>query len=219
MWPSIQNLRAFVAVTRSGRFAEAARELGVTESAVSHQIARLEAQLGVRLLERGRERARPTEQGKRLLGHIETALREIELGVRAARTSPGRIVSLTAPRTLAALWLAPNLAGLYAAHPEIEINIVATDRLCDLEREGIDFAIRRGSDPWRGCEQQPFCAEEIAPVAAHDLAEAVLRDGWQRVRDTAVFIRNETHPQEWTAWSAATGLAPPRPDTIRSLGT
>ncbi|MBS9718079.1 LysR family transcriptional regulator [Pseudohalocynthiibacter aestuariivivens] len=202
MFPPIQNLRAFVAVANTGQFRIAAEQIGVSESAVSHQIARLEAQMGVQLLERGRNGAMLTEVGRVFYLPVSAGLREIERGLQLVNQDKSNIVTISAPQTLSSLWLAPNLASFYEGNPSVELRVFATDRICDLKNEGIDFALRRSTGDWRGCNQEPFCDEEIFPVATKALSVQVRELGWQRAFQVIPIILNEAHVDEWERWSA-----------------
>lgn len=218
MYPPIQNLRAFVAVADSGQFRSAAERVGVSESAVSHQIARLEAHLGVQLLARGRNGARLTEAGHLFYSHIANALREIEAGLLAIKPQPNRI-TLSAPPTLSSLWLAHNLASFYDAHPLIDLQMIATNRVCNLKTEMIDFALRRGNGPWEGYQHEFFCTEDIFPVACASLHHQIRTMPWAHVIEHVPLIMNDLHPEEWEQWSAITGSPLPKGANFRHFGS
>lgn len=219
MYPAIQNLRAFVAVVEAGQFRIAAERVGVSESAVSHQIARLEAQLDVQLLERDRNGVAMTETGRAFYAHVSSGLKEISLGLDAVKRDRGTVVTITAPQTLSSLWLAPNLTSFYEANPAVEIRVLATDRVCDLSAEGIDFALRR-SDGNRGtCNQEHFCSEDIYPVANNTLKARIDEVGWNKALEDIPVILNETHGDEWEKWCSAAEISLPAHTRFRRLGS
>lgn len=213
MYPPIQNLRAFVAVAETGQFRRAADKIGVSDSAVSHQIARLEAQLGVLLMERGRNGAELTPIGRAFYQQVAAGLREIDRGLELISSDKANAVTISAPQTMCSLWLAPHLASFYEAHPETELRVIATNRVCDLRAEGIDFALRRGAGPWPGCAQEGFCTEEIFPIATPDIAARITRRGWAKALTDIPLIVNDSHPREWEIWCEQAGQ--PLPDGIR----
>jgi len=209
MYPSTQNLAAFVAVAKLQKFKSASRQLNLTESAISHQISRLEDELGVRLFERTRKGAILTRAGEMFYHHIDKALSEIEKGVSTVKHRRTNLVSVSAPRTFAAMWLAPKISEFSNAHPALELQIMATDRMCNLHREGIDVAFRTTRDTWVEYGQTHFCCQKISPVASPDLAKDIQEIGWDRALDEIPFILNETHPDEWDVWADRSGQSLP----------
>ncbi len=214
--PPLPALRAFQAAARHGRFKDAARDLGLTESAISHQIRRLEELLRVSLFERNGPRVRLTQRGSRYYEAIDPALGQIAEATRALMGSTAHSrVALTLPPSLASLWLIPNLAALQAAHPEIDLQLITTTRVCDLKREQIDLAIRHGGGAWPDVESVFLLAETAMPVCQpgylsdEAAAEPALALGRGRL------IVNGYYPEEWTEWAAARGL--PRPSLDGAL--
>jgi DNA-binding transcriptional LysR family regulator len=163
--PPFPALRAFHAAARHGRFRDAARELAVTESAISHQVRRLEDFLRVQLFDRNGPRVRLTSAGARYFADVDPAMARI---AEATRVLMGPVerqrVALTLPPSLAILWLIPNLGGFEQACPGIDLQLVTTTRLCDLRREQIDLAIRYGRGPWPDVEAEFLLGETATPV-------------------------------------------------------
>jgi LysR family glycine cleavage system transcriptional activator len=219
VYPPIQNLRAFVAVVEAGQFRSAAEKIGVSESAVSHQISRLEAQLGVQLLKRGRQGAELTDTGRTLFHRVSSGLREIELGVEEIKRNSVNAVTITAPRTFASFWLAPRLTSFYDEHPSVELKILATDRVCDLQAERIDLAIRRSSEQEATEERDLLCAEDIFPIGTEALRARIEVEGWETTLRSVPLILNEAHPDEWQLWSAAADQPLPKETKFRRLGS
>lgn len=143
----LEAIRVFCAVIEAGGFAAAAERLGLSTSAVSRHVAQLEAHLNVRLLHRSTRRVSATEQGyayfercTQLLADLDEADQTVAGSAHFAR---GRL-RLTAPIALAALKLAPAFAAFAQAHPQVSLDIVASDNVADFIEEGLDLAIRVG---------------------------------------------------------------------------
>ncbi|WP_294259620.1 LysR family transcriptional regulator [Propionivibrio sp.] len=140
-------MRVFCSVIEAGGFAAAADQLGISTSAVSRQVAQLEAHLNVRLLNRTTRRMSPTDEGfayfercTQLLADIE----ETEASVAGEARRPRGRLRLTAPMTLGILRLAPAFAAFSQQYPEITLDIVLSDNVADFTEEGLDMAIRVG---------------------------------------------------------------------------
>ena len=140
-------LMGFAETVKQGSFAGAARELGLSPSAVAKAVARLEADLGLRLLHRTTRRVSLTGDGtelyercRRIVDDME-ALREEAEG---ARGKPRGTLRLNLPITLGRQVLVPKLAALARAYPELSFDVTFSDRFADLVREGFDAAVRVG---------------------------------------------------------------------------
>jgi DNA-binding transcriptional LysR family regulator len=156
------DLRAFVRVLDRGSFSSAAKDLGLTPSAVSKLISRLEDRLGVRLLARSTRRLALTPEGetylvraRRILADIE----EAEAEVMQARGAPRGKLRINSGTAFGLHQLAPALADFLARYPEIEIDLSITDRLVDLIEEQADIAVRSGHIP-----EGPFIQRKIADL-------------------------------------------------------
>ena len=214
--PPFKALLAFWAAATHDRLADAAGRIGVTESAVSHQLKQLETILHVQLFERRAGRLELTPTGRRYLDRIEPALREIQAATAAILPNEGRpAVRLTLPPSLAVAWLIPRLAAFEAAAPEIDVQLVITTRVVDLRRDHVDLAIRHGRGSWDGV-RAVFLFEDLAtPVAAPGLLPPGV--GPDQVPDTVRFIENRNFPGEWEEWTRARGLPPPAMGRALSL--
>ena len=208
--PPFPALRAFHAAARHQQFREAAAELGVTESAVSHQIRRLESYLRVQLFERRGPQVRLTDAGSRYFKDIDPALAALRAATRALTGPAERTrVALTLPPSFAVLWLIPKMAGFEVAHPGIDLRLVTTTRLCDLAREEIDLAIRHGPGGWSDVESDFFLRETVMPVCRPGfLNDAQLAD-IPTMLNSARLIINGYHPEDWIEWARARGVEAP----------
>jgi len=139
------DLNAFLAVAQARGFREGARASGASASALSEAVRRLEAQLGVRLLNRTTRSVMPTEAGERLLARLGPALREVDAAldvVNGFRDRPAGTLRLNVPVSVARLVLPAIVPGFLAAFPEIRLEIVAEDSFVDVLAAGCDAGIR-----------------------------------------------------------------------------
>ena len=208
--PPFAALRAFHAAARHGRFRDAALSLGVTESAIRHQVRRLEYFLRAALFDRSGSGVRLTAAGRRYLEQIDPAIRQIQAATEALLRPGGRnVVRLTLPPSLAATWLIPQLGAFERDHPEVELQLVPTTRVVELLRDQVDLAVRHGKGAWPGVEAAFLLPETALPVCAPGyLTLAPDEDplaALQRVR----LIVNTRFPAEWEEWARARGLVPP----------
>ncbi len=144
------DLRVFVRVMNRGSFSAAANDLGLTPSAVSKLISRLEDRLGARLLERSTRRLALTPEGETFLARarrIVADIEEAEAEVARVRGAPRGRLHINAGTAFGLHQLAPALADFLALYPEIDIDLSITDRLVDLIEQQADIAVRSGHIP------------------------------------------------------------------------
>jgi LysR family glycine cleavage system transcriptional activator len=208
--PPFAALRAFHAVAVHGRFRDAAQSLGVTESAISHQVRRLEDFLRTALFDRSGPGVRLTAAGRRYLEQIDPAIRQIQAATDALLRPTGRkVVRLTLPPSLAASWLIPELSGFEQAYPDIDLQLVATTRVIDLKRDQVDLAVRHGRGSWSGIDATFLFGEFALPVSAPGyLRLAAGEDPLAGLRQVRLIV-NARFPDEWEEWARARGLPPP----------
>jgi DNA-binding transcriptional LysR family regulator len=145
MTTDLNDLSAFVAVARAGGFRDAARATRVSASGLSEAVKRLEADLGVRLLNRTTRSIAPTEAGARLLERLGPALREVEAAtdaVNAFRDRPAGTLRLNVPSTVARLVLPSIVTPFLKAYPDITLEVVAEDGFVDVLAAGCDAGVR-----------------------------------------------------------------------------
>lgn len=146
--PSIDLLVSFAAAARHASFAGAARELGLSPSAVAKNVARLEGQLGLTLFQRTTRRMALTQDGDALhlrCQRILDELAELESAASGARTRPTGTLRVDVPITWGRRVLLPVLAALRRRHPELSLEIRFSDSYVDLVRDGLDAAVRIGA--------------------------------------------------------------------------
>ncbi len=213
--PHLSALRAFEAVARHLSFQEAAAELGISPSAVSHQIRTLEAYLDVRLFERLTRAIALTEAGRLLQPGMEEGFRCIESSVRQVRSLRSRaVIVVSAGPSIAAKWLVPRLYLFEERYPAVEIRITTTNRTIDLAREDVDVALRHGSGRYPGLDCTRLFGEAYAPMCAPALLKDADRPleapsqlaGHRLLHDDAASYPG-TAPG-WPEWLAAAGADP-----------
>jgi len=196
--PSPRALTALSLFATLGTLTEAADQLGVTRSALSHRIGELERQLGVALVRKAGRRIVLTEDGERLLSGMGDALDRIEAAVEPFRRDH-RQIRLSTVATFASHWLIPRIVQFQRQHPQIEVVISTTTRPVDLGAEEMDCAIRHGHGAWKGLTATLLFSETLMPVAAPDLVAgfaANVRKGWHG----APLIRARSRFADWSRW-------------------
>ncbi|MCQ0091239.1 LysR substrate-binding domain-containing protein [Roseovarius sp. M141] len=167
--PPLNALRAFDVAGRHLNFRAAADDLGVTQGAVAQQVRQLEAHLGIALFERMPKGLAFTPSGRSYHARIATAFEELRAATETLRPEPGKVVVSVTP-TFAAKWLIPNLPDFSTAHPEIDLRILATEKVSSFHSDGIDLAIRQGHPPFGAAlEAVRLFRQEIIAVAAPSL--------------------------------------------------
>jgi DNA-binding transcriptional LysR family regulator len=141
--PPLDLLRGFEAAARHLSFTRAAAELFLTQSAVSRQIQALEAFVGVPLFERRHKALALTDAGQAYYRAVTAALDELRDATRRLREArTGHVLTVTSTVSFASIWLVPRLGRFRRANPGVDVRLSATHEVVDLEREGIDLAIR-----------------------------------------------------------------------------
>lgn len=204
--PALNALKAFEAAARYESFTRAAEELCVTQGAVSHQVKALEAELGIKLFNRERQRLVITEAGRVYLSVVRDAFDRISGGTERLlqRQSAGALTVSTSPN-FAAKWLVHRLGRFAEAHPTIELRVNASLHHVDFAREDVDLAIRHGDGQAPGLHVARLCVEELFPVCSPKLLEArsPLRNPADLSRHTLLHVNDR---QDWTKWLEAVGV-------------
>lgn len=143
----VEQIDAFVAIVEHGGISAAARALDRDPSVISRRLDALEARLGVRLLSRTTRRITPTEVGAAYLTRVRTILAELSAADAEAAegaATPRGLLRLSLPATYARRWIAPLLPAFVATYPQLELELLHSDRFVDLVAEGFDAAVRIG---------------------------------------------------------------------------
>jgi DNA-binding transcriptional LysR family regulator len=164
--PPIANLQAFEAVARRRSFALAAAELHLTASAISHQVARLEAMLDIRLFERNAHGVRLSPAGEHYLLHVGAALSAIATATDDLRQGIRNSLYVHSAPSIASLWLMPRLHRFAQAYPDISLNLSAAHTPSDFALGQSDIDIRYGIPQWGDLVVEPLFMESIVPLAS-----------------------------------------------------
>ena len=165
--PALNALKTFEAAARHESFTRAAEELSVTQGAVSQQVKALEAELGVRLFNRERQRLVITESGRQYQAIVRDALDRIAFGTERLRQrqSSGVLTVSTSP-DFAAKWLVHRLGRFAEGHGEIDLRVSASMHHVDFTKEDVDLAVRHGDGSWVGLDAVRLTDEKLFPVCS-----------------------------------------------------
>jgi LysR family glycine cleavage system transcriptional activator/LysR family transcriptional regulator of beta-lactamase len=204
--PSLNGLRAFEAAGRHGSFTAAARELNVTQTAVSRLVRLLEDRLGFPLFRRHASALELTAQGQAFLSGLTDAFDAIaRLTESVAAMRGGPVLTVGVGPTLAVTWLIPRLANFYRNHPDIEVR-VATGGATRPVRDDWTCTIRRDTDALPGYTAERLFSSTVVPVCTPELASTLHSPDDLR---NATLIVVSNMPNEWPHWFAAAGLRAP----------
>lgn len=194
--------RMFIAVMETGSFVSAAERLETSSGQASKLISRLEADLGVRLLNRTTRSVSPTEAGQAYYERLRPLIDEfdaLDLDIRDISQSPRGRLRVTAPLTFGILELAPALNAFAGRYPEIELDVSFSDRVINLVDDGFDMAVRVGRPEDSSLIIRKLCAVRIVVVGAPAYIE---RHGAPKTpndleRHACIADTNFRDPQRW----------------------
>ncbi len=204
--PPLNSLRAFEAAARHLSFKKAAQELNVTPGAISQQVKRLEANLGIQLFRRSPTSLQLSQAGQEYLPVIRRAFERISEATERLRVDRGiDIVTVSTMSGFAAKWLVPRLSRFRESHPNIDVRISTSWHLVDFGREDVDVAVRHGLGRYQGLRSWRVLVEDMVPVCSPKLLAGRPDLG------TLADLRNQTllHDQErrdWGLWLEAAGV-------------
>jgi LysR family transcriptional regulator, glycine cleavage system transcriptional activator len=204
--PALNALKAFEAAARHESFTRAAEDLHVTQGAVSHQVKALEAELGVKLFNRERQRLVITEAGRDYLTVIRDAFDRIAVGTERLlqRQNAGVLTVSTSP-DFAAKWLMHRLGHFVEAHADIDLRVSATLHHVDFAREEVDLAVRHGDGNWPGLDTAKLSAEQLFMVCSPKLLSG--RHQLRKPADVLKFpLIHLNSRADWTKWLQAAGV-------------
>lgn len=213
--PPITNLQSFESVARRRSFASAANELHLTASAVSHQIAKLEQHLGVRLFERSAHGVKLSMAGESYLTRISGALLAITAASEDLRQGVSNSLYVHSSPSIASLWLMPRIRAFATAYPDISLNLSAAHTHSDFALGQADIDIRYGIPQWPDLVVEPLFEECIVPLASPAfIKEHKLRSPDQLL--SVPLIQSNVSVVQWSNWfSEFTKLRAPERYAIR----
>ncbi|PKI16981.1 LysR family transcriptional regulator [Colwellia sp. 12G3] len=202
--PSTSMLAAFDAAARTGSFTAAAKELALTQGAISRQVNALELQLSVCLFHRNKQNITLTEVGKNYAKEVNSALSHIRSATLNLMTNPdGGILNIAVLPMFGSRWLMPRLADFLAKHPQITINTVSKLSQFDFSQEDVHCAIHFGKADWLQANCTFLMAEESVPVCSPRLfqkAELAQADNVCANLIDLPLLHISTRPEAWQQW-------------------
>lgn len=220
--PPLAALRAFDAAARHLSISRAADELHLTHGAISHQVKKLEEQLGTALLARHGRGVVLTSAGAAFAHSLRAALVQLEQAVQAAsaQSTPAAPLRISTLPSLAARWLVPRLPRFHAQHPGVDLHLHTGTELVTLGADGHALALRYGGGNWRGVVAEKLMDEQIVPVASpallarHGLSVATAASTEAIASIPASLLAGpllcDTHAP-WSRWFAAMAMTLPAP--------
>jgi LysR family glycine cleavage system transcriptional activator len=218
--PPLDLLVGFEAAARHLSFTKAGEELFLTQSAVSRQMKELEDQLGIPLFERRHRALALTEAGQQFYAVTAQVITTMRGATERLRAQAGRKrpLSVTTTNSFASLWLIPRLAGFTRTHPGVDVRITADTRVQDLERDGLDVAIRHGPPSLAGPNAVKLMGERVFPVASPKLLKRLpLRKPADLARHVLLQYDDPDMRHPWLHWK--TWLEVERLSDLRPAGT
>jgi LysR family glycine cleavage system transcriptional activator len=205
--PPLHTMRTFEVASRQLNFSRAAAELNLTHGAISHQMKGLERELGVALFERRSRGVTLTEPGRRLAASVREGLDRIAQGVAELRSHPARSLTISVLPAFATHWLIPRLFS--QRHPDIDINVRASQSLVDFATDDVDLAVRYGDGRWPNLVAVQMAHEDVFPVCSPRF------NGGRLPRTLGALAKAKllhTPLQPWDEWfhALASDVVPPR---------
>lgn len=205
--PPLNALRAFEIASRFGSFTIAARELSVSQSAVSRHIAHLEACLGVPLFDRRHREVRLTEQGQAYAAEVQKGFDQLlDATAKLLKGGENQLLRVALFPSIAARWLMPRLPRFYDENPDIQLSITTTVDRPDLEADTVDIANYRGipSDP-----RVDYLA--LFDVALRPVCSPALLSGPKALKDPRdlgdlILLHSLNRLDDWRIWLEAAGV-------------
>jgi LysR family glycine cleavage system transcriptional activator len=208
--PNLKSVQAFEAVARHLSFKNAADELCVTPTAVSHQVKSLETHLGLQLLNRSNRSVSLTQDGAVYAKHVSTAFEHLIAGTNAlAQDEMAGDLTITTTTSFASNWLSPRLAQFAELYPSLSVRILGSDDVSDFKAEPVDIAIRYGFGDYPGMHCAWILDDFVAPVCRPEFAKTLRTTedlASARLIQYEWFGYSEADPS-WQKWLEQVGVA------------
>lgn len=203
---ALQPLSIFEAAARHGSFRLAADELGLTPSAVSHAIAKLENSLATRLFDRSQRLVRLSADGEALHRHVADGFQQIRRGLDEVSARRARFLRLHAAPSFAAQWLSPRLPAFIASHPGMDIRITASTDYSRFAADEVDADIVNGAALPGPVKVVPLGEEVVTVLCSPAMAGAITRPADVL---SLPLINGDRNKITWMRWCTRYGITPP----------
>lgn len=206
--PPLKSLRAFEAAARHGSFTAAAKELSLTQGAVSYQVRQLESNLDIRLFQRSARLVTLTDAGQRLQHTVHRLFRELEDEIMAI--SPGKaqlILTISVSTYFVTRWLSARLGHFLNSHPQITLRLQHSVNDPDFTLEDVDLAIRWGDGHWPGSETELLIPSPMMALCSPQLITAENSLSEPEDLRTQTFLHDQQGTDKWEEWLRQAGLA------------
>ena len=207
--PPFAAIRAFEAAARCGSFTEASHQLNVTQSAISHQVKRLEEYLGIQLFERAPRGLNLTPAGQDYLGELTSILDRLDESTRQLCCQDRQdLLRIRATPAFITRWLLPRMHGFQSDFPDLDYEVTIGFPPTDFSQGDVDIYIHWGTNPVSGARVEPFFKTTRSPVASGEF----LRNApeIQRPEDLlGVTLLHDKIQDGWSQWFQSCGVLPP----------
>jgi len=205
--PSLKAISTFESAARHESFKDAAEELSLTPSAISHQVKQLEQQVGVNLFHRLSGGLAITDAGAAYLKLLGPAFAEIDDATKQVmQLEYSDQLTIRSTPSFARKWLLDRLPDFLEKHRDIDVKVIATSELLDFRKKKIDIGIHYGQSTWPGSVIQPLLSERVLPMCSPELKNKP--DGLRSIADLVNFtlIHTERNLVTWKMWLAEQGV-------------
>ena len=214
--PTLSELQAFVACGKTLSTTDAAKDLGLTQSAVSRAVISLESRMGVALFHRARQRLTLSDTGRAFLPDAQAILQDLDRSVlRAMAFGSNQVIRLACLPTLAERWLVPRLANFSKIAPQVTFDLSSRLDMPDFATAHLDLAIHHFDQAPPGLQVTPLMAEYLIAVASPALARQIrLETEAQDIQEENrlltryPLLQQETRPHLWLDWFGVTEIDP-----------
>ncbi len=200
--PPLSCLMAFESAARRSSFKLAAIELNLTPSAVSHQIAKLEELLEIKLFDRTGRQIQLTTSGQEYLNRLSGALDTISVATDNARKGVNNTLFVHCSPSFASLWLMPRLTDFAKTYPDISLTLSSSVMPSDFDSAQVDLDIRYGLPVWEGVKVVPIYQERLLPLAS---PEFIKQHNIKKPEDliNLPLIKSSVNILQWNDWFAS----------------
>ncbi|HAK35115.1 MAG TPA: LysR family transcriptional regulator [Pantoea sp.] len=207
--PSLKSLRVFEEVAQSGNVARAAEKLNITPSAASHQLAKLEKELGSILFHRSAKGVALTLAGERYLAEIRPLILSLTQATARLRNEKDRsALRIHCAPSFGLLWLLPRIHQFREAHPDIQVSLSCSYENLSFSRDNIDIAVRHGFPEWKAFEIKTIRHEKMSVLASPDYLDKYPLRMPDELNNHALIL-SESPLIQWPQWFATQQLPQP----------